>query len=129
MTRTGLLALGLVMLFALAPSAQAREKGKAFLWDGTHWAQVSPEGKAGYIFGLGNLADFEVAAGGAGRAGCISRAFVYELKSRTVRQIVEEVDRFYQENPGKLSTSVIEVVLRRCTSLCPPEGPGGEKKK
>ncbi|MFZ5449370.1 MAG: hypothetical protein ACOZFS_12105 [Thermodesulfobacteriota bacterium] len=104
------------------------ETGKAFLWNGGHWQQVSGEGKAGYIFGIGNLADFETSAAGKNKP-CISRAFVDELRFRTVNQIVQEVDKFYQENPGKLDTPVIEVVLRRCTKVCPPETPKGGIKK
>jgi hypothetical protein len=113
-------------LVAVAPAAPT---GKAFLWTGKHWQQVSEDGKAGYIFGMGNLADFEVgAARGRKAAPCITRAFVDDLKTRTVMQIIQEVDKFYQENPGKLDTAVIEVVLRRCTKVCPPEAPKGAKK-
>jgi hypothetical protein len=57
------------------------------------------------------------------------QAFVKDLRSRTVMQIVQEVDTFYKENPGKLDTPVIEVVMRRCTSLCPPGTSGGKAKQ
>jgi hypothetical protein len=128
MNRASILGLAAALLLMAATAAMAADK--AFLWDGEHWKQVSLDGKAGYIFGMGNLADFEVAAGsGHGRNACISSAFVNDLKNRTVMQIVQEVDKYYQENPGKLSTSVIEVVLRRCTTVCPPEIPGGAKQK
>ncbi len=113
----GILAATLVLAFAVGVQAQT-----AFLWDGNHWQQVSPDGKAGYIFGLGNLADFETAAN-KGKAPCVSKAFVDELKSKTVNQIVQTVDKFYQDHPDKLKTSVIEVVLRQCTTVCPAEAP------
>jgi len=129
MKKTLILVLGLALICTLTTGSLAQEKGKAFLWNGTHWAQVAPEGKAAYIFGIGNLADFEAGANPPGRLGCISRGFVDELKSKTVMEIVQVVDKFYQENPDKMQTSVIEVVLRRCTSLCPPESPGGAQKK
>jgi hypothetical protein len=120
---TVVLVLGLAATGAAAPE-------KAFLWDGAHWQQVPLDGKIGYIFGMGNLADFEVAAGaGKGRTACISKAFVDDLKKRTVMQIVQEVDKYYQEDPGKLKTSVIEVVLQRCTSVCPPETSSGARQK
>jgi hypothetical protein len=119
--------MGLAMLFALSAAAMAAEKG--FLWDGTHWKDMSTEIKVAYVKGIGNMADLETGAGGASRAACISKAFVDELKTRTVGQVVAEVDKFYQENPGKMSTPVIEVILRKCTKLCPPETPAGGKKK
>jgi hypothetical protein len=114
------------MLLTLATRALAMERG--ILWDGKNWTQSSMDGKIGYIGGVGNLADFEVAAS-KGRSVCVSRAFVDEQKNQTVLQVVQTVDKFYRENPGKLDTSVIEVILRRCTSVCPPELEGGEKKK
>jgi hypothetical protein len=107
---------GLIVLLAMTAGALAQ----GFLWDGSQWAELPYEAKVGYIKGIGNLADFESAAS-KGKPPCVSRAFVNELKTRTVDQIIKEVDKYYLENPGKLNTSVIEVVLRRCTSVCPPE--------
>jgi hypothetical protein len=117
-----------LLVGSLAAAAPAAGTGKAFLWTGKHWKQVSQDGKAGYIFGMGNLADFEVAAAGGRKAPCVTRAFVEDLKTRTVMQIIEEVDKFYQDNPGKMDTAVIEVVLRRCTKVCSPEASKGAKK-
>ena len=75
------------------------------------------------------MASFETAMGGAGRAACISRAFTEELKTKTLGQVIAEVDKFYKDNPGKMKTPVIEVVMQRCTKLCPVEPPAGGKKK
>jgi hypothetical protein len=126
MRKTIILGLAAVWILASATAAPALEKG--FLWDGVHWTQISLDGKIGYIFGLGNLADFETASS-KGKTPCVSRAFVDDLKNRSVKEVVEKVDKFYQENPGKLKTTVIEVVLRQCTTVCPPEESSGEKKK
>lgn len=63
---------------------------------------------------MGNLADFEVAATKGKGPACLSKAFVDDLKFRTVMQIVQNVDKVYIENSGTLYTLVIEVVLRRC---------------
>ena len=117
-----------LLVGGMTAAAPAAGTGKAFLWTGKHWQQVSQDGKAGYIFGMGNMADFEVAAAKGRKAPCIPLAFVNDLKARTVMQIIQEVDKFYQDNPGKLDTAVIEVVLRRCTKVCPPETPKGAKK-
>ena len=123
----GLGAIPVFILF-LGLAAAAPAADKAFLWDGTHWVQVSAEGKAGYIFGVCNLADFETAAS-RGKTPCVSRAFVDSLKGRTVAQVVAEVDKFFRDNPDKLKTTVIEAILRRCTHVCPPEMKSGEKKQ
>ena len=118
-----------VMVGALAGTAPAVDTNQAFLWNGVHWQQVTTEGKAGYIFGIGNLADYEVAASKGRKLTCISRAFVDDLKTRTVMQIIQEVDKYYQDNPGKLGTPVIEVVLGQLTKASPAQVPAGETKK
>jgi hypothetical protein len=123
MKRASILALAAALI--LASLAQAQEKG--FLWDGNQWPQLSYDAKVGYIKGIGNLADFEVASS-KGKGPPISLAFVSELKAKTVEQIIKEVDNYYQENPGKLGTTVLEVMLIKCTTVCPPGTPGAKKK-
>jgi len=115
--------VALVLLTALPGLAQ----GTPELWNGTHWKNLNQEIKVAYIKGIGNLADFEVGVAKPGQAPCISQAFVSELKNLTITQIVQEVDKYFQENPGSLTMPVIEVVLRRCTRLCPPEAPAPAK--
>jgi hypothetical protein len=112
----------LVMLMVLATAALAVEKG--FLWDGGQWKDMTKDIKVAYVKGIGNMADFENAAGGSGNAACISKGFVDELKTKTITQVIAEVDKYYQENPGKLDVPVIAVIMQRCTKLCaaPPAG-------
>lgn len=118
--------IGLALCLALATAGLAAEKG--FMWDGNQWKGLGPDLKVAYIKGVGNMADFEVGTGGTSRAACISKGFVNELKTKTIAQVVQEVDSYYQQNPGKMNTSVLEVILRNCTKLCPPE-PAAQKKK
>ena len=115
--------LVLVMLFAVATAALAAEKG--FLWDGTQWKDLSKDIKVAYVKGIGNMADFETAASGSSQAACISKGFVAELKTKTIDQVIAEVDKFYQANPAKLDMPVVAVILQRCTKLC---APAAEKK-
>lgn len=110
--------LVLVMLFALGTAAMATEKG--FLWDGTQWKDMTTDIKVAYVKGIGNMADFETAASGSAQAPCISKGFVDELKTKTIAQVIAEVDKFYKENPAKLDLPVVAVILQRCTKLCAP---------
>jgi hypothetical protein len=120
--------MGLAIFLALAGLALA-QGNKPQMWNGTHWQAFSKEIKVAYIKGIGNMADFEVAASGKERAGCIAVAFVEELKNKSIDQIIKEVDTYYKENPNKLNTTVVEVVLRRCTAVCKPQAPAASKKK
>jgi hypothetical protein len=116
--------LAVLAALVLAGGALAQEKG--FLWDGHQWLQLSYDAKVGYVKGVGNLSDFEMAAS-KGKGACVSWAFAKDLRTKTVGQIVDEVDRFYHQNPGKLDTSVLEVMVEQCTKACPP-GMAGVKK-
>ena len=114
----------LVMLFALATSALAGEKG--YLWDGSQWKDMTTDIKVAYVKGIGNMADFETAASGSAPAPCISKGFVDELKTKTIAQVIAEVDKFYKDNPTKLDMPVVAVILQQCTKLC--AAPAAEKK-
>ncbi len=119
--------LALALLIALPAVSLAQTQQLA--WNGTHWKEFPMELKVAYIKGVGNMASFETTVGGAGKAPCISKAFVDELKGKTIAQIVTEVDKFYQDNPTKLNTPVIEVILRQSTKICTPGPTAMEKKK
>jgi hypothetical protein len=130
MIRTGvILFLVGLMVAALAPAAPAVDTNQAFLWNGVHWQQVTTEGKAGYIFGIGNLADYELAAAKGKKLAGISQVFVDDLKTRTVLQIIQDVDKYYQDNPGNLGTPVIEVILGRLAKASPVKAPPGTTQK
>ncbi len=120
--KIGLITLLVVMLLPGVALAQ----GKAALWDGKQWPQMTYDAKVGYVSGIGNLADFETAAG-KGKYAAVSKVLATELRNKTVAQIIDQVDDFYKTNPDKLNTTVLEVVLQRCTTACPP-GMAGVKK-
>ena len=119
--------LGLALCFALAAVSLAADNS-GFMWDGTHWKDLNFDLKVAYIKGVGNMADFEVGTGSSGRSACISKSLVGELKTKSVGQVVQEVDGYYKDNPSKVKTPVLEVILRSSTKLCPPET-ATEKKK
>ena len=97
--------------------------GQPFLLDGTHWTEISYDARVTYIKGVGNMADFECQAGAPkqSRSYCIAMMLVQELKEKSIDSVVKEIDQYYKENPDKLKTPVLEVLVRRATKLCPPE--------
>ncbi len=126
--KSALLALAVALVLIAGPVAAIE---RADFINGAQWTQWSNQDKLVYIRGVGNWADFVTEAQaqkGKTFEFCISKVLVNELKTQTLGQIVAKVDAYYQENPDKLNTSVIEVVLRRCTTACPPERAAREKK-
>lgn len=126
--KNALWALALALVLTAGPAAAIE---RAEFINGSQWTQWSNQDKLVYIRGIGNWADFVTEAQvqkGKSYEFSISKVLVDELKTQTLGQIVAKVDAYYQENPEKLNTSVIEVVLRRCTSACPPEAGARGKK-
>jgi phage tail protein X len=129
--RTALLAPLLVLVLA---SGVWGAMAKAELINGTQWTKWTEQDKLVYIRGISNWADFVTAAQTQVKSGkpyefCISKAFVDQLKHKSLGQVAADVDAYYQANPGEMHTSVIEVILRRSTTICPPETSAKEKKK
>jgi hypothetical protein len=113
MKKTGFI-VGAVLVLVL--SLPALVLGQALIWDGNQWKDLPQEAKIGYVKGVGNLADYEMAASRE-RTGVVSRALHHEWRTKSIGQIIQEVDKFYRENPQKMSMPVIEVMLRCCSGL------------
>jgi hypothetical protein len=114
---------GVILAGILIFGTAAISWGQAALLNGTNWSEISYDAKVGYVKGVGNMADFECQAGALkqGRGFCLASTLCKELKNKTVDMLVKEIDQYYQENPGKTSTTVLEVMLRRANLVCPPE--------
>jgi hypothetical protein len=120
--------LGLVLALILIMSGAALSQSmKPEMWNGTHWKEFSKEVKVAYLKGMGNLADLEVAVD-KDRAGCLSTGLVKDLQGKSIDSIVQEVDKYYKDNPDKINTPVVEVVVRSCTALCKPVAKATPKK-
>jgi hypothetical protein len=114
--------LGLVLVLSLSGVALS-QGAQPSLITGAQWQGASQEMKSAYIRGVGNMADYDVAVSGKGKAGYLSVGLVNELKGKSIEGIVKDLDKFYKDNPDKLNTPVMEVVVRQCTNLCKPAAP------
>ena len=117
--KTALMALFLTLVL-VAGSFAAMEKAEMI--NGNQWIQWTQRDKLVYLRGLTNWADFVNEAQslrGKSREFAISRVFVDELRNKSLGQVAADVDAYYRDNPGKLNNSVIEAILRRCTTVCP----------
>ncbi len=98
---------------------------KAEMINGVQWAQWSSQDKLVYIRGISNYVDFDSAAQlqTMQRKGkqwfSITIGLANNLKTKTLGQVVTDVDNFYRDNPGKLDVSVIEVIIKYSTKICP----------
>ncbi len=99
---------------------------KAEMINGVQWAKWSDQDKMVYIRGICNWVDFDSAAQiqTQARTGkhwfSISMPLTNALKTKSLGQVVTDVDNYYRNNPGNLDVSVIEVIIRHCAKICPP---------
>ncbi len=121
----------LALILGLALVGGAWAQGRAEMINGSNWTKMSQQDKLVYVRGLTNWADFITeAAAQRGKTSefCMSKVFVDELKTKTLGQIVANVDAYYRDNPGKMNDSVIEAILRGSTNIC-KAGPGAKEMK
>jgi hypothetical protein len=118
MRKKGLM-VGALLILVLSLPGLVLSQTRAALWDGTQWKDLPQETKIGYVKGVGNLADYEMAASGK-RSGAVCRTLDEQWKNKAITVIIQEVDKFYQENPQKMTVPVIEVMLRCCRGLAIP---------
>ncbi len=113
-----------ILVLALAGGAWGAIE-KAGMINGVHWAQWSNQDKLVYIRGISNWVDFESAAQiqTQARTGkhwfSMSMPLANTLKTKSLGQIVSDVNDYYQNNPGNLDVSVIEVILKHSAKICP----------
>jgi hypothetical protein len=128
--KSALLALALALVMAAGASAALE---KAEMINGVQWAQWSNQDKLVYIRGISNYVDFDSAAQiqTQARTGkhwfSLSMCLAKALKTMSLGQIVADVNNYYQNNPGNLDVSVIEVIFRHSAKICPPQY--GKKEK
>ncbi len=98
---------------------------KAEMINGVQWTKWSDQDKLVYIRAICNWVDFDAAAQRQTQARTgkhwfsITMALDKALKTKSLGQIVADVSNYYQNNPGNLDISVIEVIIKHCAKICP----------
>ena len=116
--------MALFLVLALVGGAWGAME-KAEMINGVQWAQWSNQDKLVYIRGISNYVDFDSAAQiqTMQRKGkhwfSISIGLAKVLKTKTLGQVVADIDNYYRTNPGNQDVSVIEVIFKHCAKMCP----------
>jgi hypothetical protein len=133
MNLRGKMALLIPLLVLVLAAGTWGAMEKAEMINGVQWTKWSNQNKLVYIRGVSNWVDFDSAAQiqTQARTGkhwfsmsmCVAKA----LKTKSLGQVVADVDNYYRNHPGDLDVSVIEVILRDSAKICPPLS--GKKEK
>ncbi len=80
---------------------------------GEHWTKSSNDLKKAYLLGIANLLQVEVAYFGSNPpadAQSFVPRFARGLRGETLDSVRDKVDRWYADNPTRLSRPVIDIV-------------------
>ncbi len=113
-----------LLVLALAAGAWAAVQNAEMI-NRVQWTQWSNQDKLVYVRGICNWLDFDAAAQTQTQARTgkhwfsMSMCVAQVLKTKSLGEIVADVDNYYRNNPGNQDISVIEVILKHSAKVCP----------
>ncbi|PWB47107.1 MAG: hypothetical protein C3F12_03740 [Candidatus Methylomirabilota bacterium] len=97
------------------------------LLTGQLWQTLSSDAKVAFVWGIGNLVEFERIQAGSPQAGTKSFIpfLVNGLKGKSIDEVVGLVDRYYRNHPDQMHRPVVDAIFQ--TAVLPkltvvPEG-------
>ncbi len=84
------------------------------LLTGELWQTMSPNAKVAFVWGIGNLVEYERAQAGPPPAG--SKSFipflVKGLSGKPINEVVHQVDAYYAAHPDQLRRPVVDAIFQ-----------------
>lgn len=84
------------------------------LLTGELWQMMSPDAKVAFVWGIGNLVEFERAQTGASSAD--SKSFIpflaKGLSGKPINDVVRQVDAYYTAHPDQLKRPVVDAIFQ-----------------
>lgn len=86
----------------------------AQLLTGQLWQTMSADAKVAFVWGVGNLVDFERAQAGSPPPGTQSFIpfLVKGLKGKSINEVVRQVDTYYEAHPDQLRRPVMDAIFQ-----------------
>jgi len=97
------------------------------LLTGQLWQTMSPDAKVAFVWGIGNLVEFERVQAGSPQADTKSFIpfLIRGLKGKSIDEIVRLVDAYYGTHPDQIQRPVVDAVFQAVvlpTLTAEPEG-------
>ncbi len=106
---------GLVLVLGLvAWSAGGSVERPVQLLTGELWQTMSPDAKVAFVWGIGNLVEYERTRTGPQPAGTKSfiPLLVKGLAGKPMNDIVRQVDTYYGTHPDQLKRPVVDAIFK-----------------
>ena len=106
---------GLVLVMWLAAwSVVGSAERSPELLTGELWQAMSSDAKVAFVWGIGNLVEYERARTGAQPAG--SKSFipllVKGLSGKPINDVVHQVDAYYEAHPAQVKRPVLDAIFQ-----------------
>ncbi len=84
------------------------------LLTGELWQTMSPDAKVAFVWGIGNLVEYERARTGPQPPGTKSfiPLLVKGLAGKPINDVVRQVDAYYATHPDQLKRSVVDAIFK-----------------
>lgn len=122
---------GLVLVMWLAAwSVVGSAERSPELLTGELWRAMSPDAKVAFVWGIGNLVEYERARTGA--SPTTSKSFipllVKGLSGKPINDVVSQVDAYYETHPDQVKRPVVDAIFQAVV-LPTLKAEKGEKSK
>lgn len=125
---SGLAGLVLVMGLVAGSLGGSTEQSPKLL-TGDLWQRMSPDAKVAFVWGIGNLVEFERAQAGSQPAGSKSLIplLVEGLRGKPINEVVRQIDAYYQTHPDRLKEPVMGAIFQAIVLPALKASKGGAK--
>ncbi len=107
---------GILLLVLALAGGKIRESAEpaSQLLTGDVWQTMSPDSKVAFVWGIGNLVEYERAQAGPPAAG--SKSFipflVRGLSGKPINEVVRQVDAYYAAHPDQMKRPVVDAIFQ-----------------
>ena len=122
---------GLVLVMWLAAwSVVGSAERSPELLTGELWRTMSPDAKVAFVWGIGNLVEYERARTGA--SPTTSKSFipllVKGLSGKPINDVVSQVDAYYETHPDQVKRPVVDAIFQAVVLPTLKAEKGGKSK-
>ncbi len=122
----GLVLLLWLLIWGIVGSAERPPE----LLTGELWQTMSPDAKVAFVWGIGNLVEYERARTGPQPAGTKSfiPLLVKGLAGKPINDVVRQVDAYYETYPDQVKRPVVDTIFQAVVLPALRAEKGGKSK-
>jgi hypothetical protein len=109
------LAIGCLLVLTAFAASSIYAAEEMDILTGDEWVKLGPGHKVMFISGVAHVVEFErhlIGKEPSRESKSLIPHLVYGLRGRPIKEVVKEIDLYYEANPGELELPVLHVLFR-----------------